>query len=158
MDVVVAQYRDVRNWLDLAAEVEHLFGSMLDSPGFYQALLGAIERRTAFCVREGDGPAGAPLMGGILFSPSSQEHPEYRIRWLSVDEKWRRHGVARLLVEHVFDFVPPPATMTVVTFGEDVVLGQPARTFYERLGFYPAEMAPRGPEGGSRLVYRHEFP
>ncbi|WP_204021287.1 hypothetical protein [Sinosporangium siamense] len=29
-----------------------------------------------------------------------------------------------------------------------------ARTFYEQLGFTPAEAAAPGPEGGSRQVYR----
>ena len=54
--------------------------------------------------------------------------------------------------------VGPPATLAVVTFGEDIALGRPAQGFYERLGFRPAEVAPRGPEGGSRLVYRRTCP
>jgi hypothetical protein len=60
-------------------------------------------------------------------------------------------------VEHVFGVVQPPAVLSVVTFGEDVAEGLPARRFYERLGFRPAEAAPKGPEGGTRQVYRREF-
>lgn len=62
--VQVAGYRDLRSWLDLAAEVEWFFGDMLGSAGFYHALLKNIERGTALCTREDDGPAGAPLLAG----------------------------------------------------------------------------------------------
>ncbi len=158
MRVEIATYRDVRSWLDLAAEVESLFGDMLGSAGFYQALLNNIARGTAFCVREYGGPPGEPLTGGLLFSPARLDHPENHIRWLSVAERWRRHGVARLLVEHVLSLVQPPGVVSVVTFGEDIPAGRAARTFYERMGFQPAEPAPPGPEGGSRQVYRRSVP
>ncbi len=157
MRVQIAEYRDVRSWLDLAAEVEWLFGDMLGGPDFYQALLKNIGRGTAFCVRAGDGAAGAPLVGGMLFSPGRSDRPEYRIGWLSVAERCRRHGVGRLLVEHAFGLVKPPAVMTVETFGEEVEPGWPARRLYERMGFHPAELLPPGPEGGSRQTYRREF-
>jgi GNAT superfamily N-acetyltransferase len=154
---VVAGYRDVRGWLDLAAEVEDLFGDMLGGPGFYDSLLRHIARGTAFCAREAAGPPGAPLLGGLLFSPARPGRPEYRIGWLSVAAHSRRRGVGRALVEHVFGLVPPPAALSVVTFGPDVAPGRAARRFYEGLGFSPAEVAPHGPEGGSRPVYRREL-
>jgi GNAT superfamily N-acetyltransferase len=158
MRVQRAEYRDIRSWLDLAAEVESLFGAMLDDPGFYQVLLTNIARGTAFCLREGNGHPGAALAGGILFSPGRPDRPENRIGWLSVAASWRRQGVGRRLVEHVFGLVAAPAVLAVVTFGEETEEGRPARKFYERLGFQPAEPAPRGPEGGSRQVYRRVFP
>jgi GNAT superfamily N-acetyltransferase len=157
MRVQVAAYRDVRSWLDLAAEVEPLFGAMLDDPAFYQALLRNVARGTAFCVRAADGPPGAPLAGGLLFSPPRPDRPAYRIGWLSVAERWRRHGVGRLLVEHAVGLVEPPAAVTVETFGEDVEPGRAARRLYERLGFRPSEALPPGPEGGSRQLYRREL-
>jgi GNAT superfamily N-acetyltransferase len=154
--VEAAGYRDVRSWLDLAAEVEWCFGDLLGGPGFYAALLRNIARGTAFCVREASGPPGAPLLGGLLFSPGRPDRPEYRIGWLSVAERCRRRGVGRALVEHVVGLVPAPATLTVVTFGADSAPGRAARRLYERLGFTAAEAAPRGPEGGTRQVYRRE--
>jgi GNAT superfamily N-acetyltransferase len=156
--VKVAQYRDIRSWLDLAAEVEPLFGAMLDDPAFYQALLRNVGRGTAFCVREEDGPPGAALAGGMLFSPRRPDRPEYHIGWLSVARRWRRQGIGRLLVQHVVALIEPPAVLSLITFGEDAKEGRPARQFYERLGFHPAEPAPNGPEGGPRQVYRREFP
>ena len=157
MRVQSAGYRDVRSWLDLVAEVEWIFGDMLSGPDFYQALLRNLGRGSAFCVREGDGPAGTPLAGGMLFSPRRSDRPEYRIGWLSVAERCRRHGVGLLLVQHAIDLVEPPAVMIVDTFGEDVEPGRPARRLYERMGFHPAELPHVGAEGGSRQLYRREL-
>jgi GNAT superfamily N-acetyltransferase len=152
--VLIAQEEDVPSWLALAAEVEPLFGPMVHEPGFLEALRRNIARGTAFCVREGDGPPGKPLMGGLLFSPKP---PVYTIGWLAVARRHRGCGVGRLLVEHAISLVRPPAEMVVTTFGSDSEEGRPARCLYERLGFRLAEMAPPGPEGGSRQVFRRVF-
>lgn len=154
MRVAVARPGDVESWLRLAAEVEPLFGPLVDDPRFRRALHKNIERSTAYCVREEDGPVGAPLMGGLLFSP---RHPLYTIGWLAVAETHRRRGVGRRLVEHVCGLVQPPAEMVVTTFGPGLEPGSAARRFYERMGFHPAEMAPCGPDGASRQVYRRVF-
>lgn len=154
MRVDLARYEDIANWLNLASEVEPLFGPLLTDPRFHRALRNHIERGTAFCVREDDGPPRTPLMGGLLFSPKP---PQYEIGWLAVAQKWRRHGVGRVLVEHVLGLIQPPAEMVVTTFGNGIEAGQAARRFYEQLGFEPAELAPSSPEGESRQIYRHVF-
>jgi ribosomal protein S18 acetylase RimI-like enzyme len=155
MQVVVGEDADFSPWLDIAAEVEDLFGPMVDDPRFRQALRKGLGRGTAYCVREGDGPPGTPLMGGLLFSPKP---PLYTIGWLAVAERHREQGVGRALVEHVLALVERPAEMVVTTFGPENEAGQPARRLYERMGFTPAEMAPAGPEGRSRQVYRRIWP
>ncbi|MBN1137328.1 MAG: GNAT family N-acetyltransferase [Anaerolineae bacterium] len=149
--VVTAQTEDIPAWLELAAEVEPLFGPMVDDPGFLQALIKNVERGTALCVREADGPPGAPLLGGLLFSPKP---PVYTIGWLAVEQAHRRRQIGQRLVEHVFDLAARPAEFVVTTFGPDNRAGEPARRFYERMGFHPAERAADGPEGGSRQVFR----
>src|SRR5207247_732887 len=138
----------------LAAEVEFLFGPMVGDPGFHDFLDRNIGRGTALCVREHDGPPGSALMGGLAFSARP---PLYRISWLSVAAQWRRAGVGRALVGHIFDRVQLPSEVVVTTFGDDIEAGRPARTFYESLGFHAAEPAPDGPEGGSRQIFRHVF-
>lgn len=154
MKVDIACETDIVAWLALAAEVEPLFGPMVDDPDFHRVLLKNIRRGSAFCIREGDGPPGSQLLGGLLFSAHP---PQYRIGWLAVTGPARRQGLGRMLVEHIFTLVKPPAEVSVIIFGEDVEGGQPARAFYESLGFHPAEAAPRGPEGGSRQVFRRWF-
>jgi GNAT superfamily N-acetyltransferase len=157
MRVVLASSQDIVPWLALAAQVEPLFGPMLNDPVFLRALERNVVRGTAFCVREGDGLPGVPLMGGLLFSPRAHcpaQPARYRISWLAVAASHRRQGVGRLLVEYVFGLVRPPAEIAVTTFGPDAPGGEPARAFYERMGFSPAEQVEDGPEGGSRQVYR----
>lgn len=151
MHVDCARLEDIPAWLDLACQVEPLFGPMLEDPGFNRALRKNIDRGTAYCVHEDDGPPGSPLKGGLLFS---RKPPEYEIGWLAVAQKWRRNGVGRLLVEHALRFVVTPAEVVVVTFGDSTEAGWPAREFYKELGFQPAELAPPGPDGGSRRIYR----
>ncbi len=123
MLVCAATTEDVPAWLDLAAEVEFLFGPMVDEPGFHAALVQHIAQGSAYCVREDDGGPGTKLMGGLLFS---SRPPVYRIGWLSVAEKWRRRGVATVLVEHVLPQITAPAELIVTTFGSDNEVGGPA--------------------------------
>jgi GNAT superfamily N-acetyltransferase len=149
--VRTAQPEDIPAWLDLAAEVEPLFGPMVDDPAFHRALERNVARGTAFCVREADGPPGAPLLGGLLFSPKP---PRYTIGWLAVTGSYRRRGIGRQLIAHVLCLVEAPAEVVVTTFGEGCPAGEPARRFYVRMGFHAAERAPDGPEGGSRQVFR----
>jgi ribosomal protein S18 acetylase RimI-like enzyme len=149
--VVVAQPEDTPAWLVLAAEVEPLFGPMVSEPSFLRSLARNIERGTAFCVRQADGPPGAPLLGGLLFSPHP---PVYTIGWLAVTRRRRRRGIGRSLVEHALSLVETPAEVMVMTFGADNPAGVPARRFYKRLGFRPAEPAPTGPDGSARQIFR----
>jgi len=148
MRVEKASIDDIPSWLSLAAEVEPLFGPMVDDPGFHNALRGAIECGGAFCVREADGPPGAALVGAIMFSGSGSD---YKIGWLAVAERSRRNGVGRMLAEHVLRLAVPPATITVTTFREDEREGQPARRFYESLGFRPGGL--RESHGLPRQVF-----
>ena len=141
--VVCAELQDIPAWLLLAAEVEPLFGPLVEEPSFLRALRRNIARRTAFCVRVADGPPGSPLLGGLLYSPKP---PICTIGWLAVTRSYRRCGIGRALLEFV-----------VTTFGSDCVEGLPARQFYARLGFEPAESAPDGPEGGSRQIFRRRM-
>lgn len=151
VEVVQAQPEDIPAWLELAREVEPLFGPMVEDPGFHRALEKNITRGTAYCVREGGQAAGAPLRGGLLFSPKP---PEYRVAWLAVTAAHRRGGVGRALMEHALATVTPPATISLTTFGPDNPAGEPARRFYAEFGFQPAESAPDGPEGESRQIFR----
>jgi GNAT superfamily N-acetyltransferase len=155
MQIALAQPADIPAWLDLAAEVEPLFGPMVADPAFHAALERNIARQTAFCIREQDDRPGAPLMGALLFSATHAPH--YKIGRLAVAQRWRRQGVAQALVEHCFRLVQSPAELSIITFGADNVAGRPARRIYERMGFQAAEAAPNGPEGGTQQVFRRQF-
>lgn len=155
MRVASAQLADIPAWLDLAAEVEPLFGPMVNDPGFHASLRKNIERGSAFCVREHDGPPGARLMGGLLLSRCPVKH-KYEIGWLAVAGEFQRHGVGRALMEYVFEQVESPSEVVLLTFGPDVVGGLPARKFYEKFGFEPAEPGPVNSGGVATQVYRRQ--
>ncbi|MFB7946445.1 GNAT family N-acetyltransferase [Kitasatospora phosalacinea] len=140
---------DAAGLVRLAGQVEHWFGPMVDDPGFHAAVARQLDRGSA--VVAVDGPA---VLGGLLVG---QEPPVCHLHWLVVDAAARGLGLGRSLVAEALSRCPAEVrTVEVVTFGADhpgAVAGG-ARAFYERLGFTPAEAAARGPEGGSRQVYR----
>lgn len=152
MIVQLAKKEDIKAWLQLASEVEYLFGPMVDDPKFLLALEKNISRGSAFCVREHDGLSGSPLLGGLLFS--SSRAPTYNIGWLSVASNARKLGVATALIKHVLALVICPADITVTTFGEDVADGMPARRLYIKNGFVAEDMISYGLGGGSRQAFR----
>ncbi len=154
MRICRAQREDLTPWLDLAAEVEPLFGPMVEDPVFRRALSRNISRGTAYCIREGDGPAGSRLLAGLLLSPHP---PVYRIGWLVVAKSHRRSGFGTALVEHVVRELPSPAELVVITFGPGVRGGEPARRFYVRTGFSPAETVEPGPSGTPRQAFRRRI-
>jgi GNAT superfamily N-acetyltransferase len=134
---------DVPSWLEIAREVEPLFGPM---PDFESTLLRNIARGTALCVRD---TSGQVLGGALLGAP-----PHMRISWLAVRAPARRTGVGHALVAEALHRCPPPCEVLVDTFGADNIEGHPARRLYESFGFVPAEYLPSGPDGGSRQRFR----
>lgn len=154
MQVVPASLDDIPAWLALAAEVEPLFGPMVDDPGFHDALRRAMAGGRAFCVREGDGPPGSRLVGGLLMGSDSGA-PE--IGWLAVSQRWQRGGVGRALVEHMLSGLDSPAEISVVTFADGVPGGEAARRFYEGFGFRAAGQGPVNPAGLPTQVMRWRF-
>jgi GNAT superfamily N-acetyltransferase len=134
---------DIPSWLEIAREVEPLFGPM---PDFEPVLLRNIGRGTALCV----GDASGQVLGGMLLGAP----PRVRISWLAVRAPARRRGVGHALVAEAVRRCPPPCEVVAETFGADNTEGHPARRLYESFGFVPAEDLPRGPEGGSRQRFR----
>lgn len=149
--IQIATTADLDPWLQLAAEVEPLFGPMVQDPGFHAALANNFQRGTAYCIRDGDEQPGNELLGGLLFSPKI---PNYRINWLAVTERARGRGYGAALLLRTLDQVIPPATVSVITFGEDNPAGKPARQLYMRYGFLPAEMIAPAEDGSTRQIFR----
>jgi ribosomal protein S18 acetylase RimI-like enzyme len=151
MHVVRAVEADFLPWLQLAAEVEPLFGPMVNEPVFHSALNRCIGCGTAWCVRTDAGQPGSVLLGGILYS----ERPALcHIEWLAVRARARRAGVGRMLVLHLLSLMQTPCQVELVTFASGIPEGRPARLFYQRLGFEPAELGPETSHGMATQVFR----
>jgi GNAT superfamily N-acetyltransferase len=138
--VRLASVADIASWLEIAREVEPLFGAM---PQFDVTLRTNIAAGTALCT---EGEAGG-VSGGLLLGGSP---PDHWIRWLAVRRSARRQGAGAALVANAVSRCPAPCTISLATFGADNAQGRPAREFYRSLGFIAGEMLPRGPEGGTR--------
>jgi len=137
---------DFKAWIDLAREVEHLFGPMADVPSFKDALVRAIEGNNAFCIRNEQ--AGA-LVGGIVISRETNE-----IVWLVVSEQSRGEGYGRALLEFALTHLNSLDHVLVQTFDETVPAGYPARRLYQRLGFEDYQKADVNPAGIPTVIMR----
>lgn len=135
-----ATFADIPSWLEIVRAVEPLFGQM---PMFDVSLRNKIAHGDALCVRDASGG----VIGGLLLGG---EQPDIWIRWLAVRGSARGQGAGAALVAEVMQRFPPPCTISLTTFGADVVEGRPARRLYERFGFTQGLTQPRGPEGGTR--------
>ena len=142
--VCLADVDDIPSWLEIVREVELLFGPM---PKFDVTLKNSIAARRALCVR--DDPR--VVLGGLLLGGTA---PDNWIRWLAVRKSARGRGIGKTLIQEALSRCARPCTVSLATFGADNAAGLPARALYERLGFVACEMLPRGPEGGTRQLYK----
>lgn len=124
-------------WIDLAREVEPLFGPMADEPAFRDGLATAIEQGHAL-VAEREGA----LVGGVVVDP-----PSGWILWLAVTTGARGLGAGARLVQAALDRLGSTVVVRVQTFASADGAGAAARAVYRRNGFVeegPAEPAPSG--------------
>ena len=63
MKVQIAKIEDFENWLQLAKEVEPLFGPMAEEVSFQTALKDLIAQKQAFCIKQ-----DAEFCGAIAIS------------------------------------------------------------------------------------------
>jgi GNAT superfamily N-acetyltransferase len=131
---------DIGSWLELAAEVEPLFGPM---PDLERHIRRAIDRDTAVVVRD----PREVVLGAALLSADPRDR---KIGWLAVRGQARRRGVGRVLMAEILRRSHVPGSLEAVTFGVGVPGGEPARSLYESVGFVPLETTLAGPAGTSR--------
>lgn len=140
MKIYAAKREDVAAWLNLAREVEHLFGPMADEESFQKALLAAIDEGHAFCLKDRTGKGA--LNGGIVINPVDRE-----IVWLAVSEKSRRLGAGTLLLNHAIESLGKFGPINVVTFADSIQEGLAARNLYNKCGFIDREPVGENPAG-----------
>jgi len=138
MKVQPATPDDFENWIELAREVEPLFGLMADQNPFRSALARALSTGQGFCVRSIDSAFKGELNGGIIVSAQYN-----RIEWFAVTEKCRGKGLGRALLKHAMDRLDLNRNIVVQTFASGIVEGEAARRLYRASGF--RDHAPAGP-------------
>lgn len=138
MKVVPAQKEDFSAWLDLAKEVEHLFGPMSNEESFKSALISAIEEGHVFCIKENN----SSLCGGIFIVPADNE-----IGWLAVSKGCRCQGAGTILLKYAIDHLDYTRPIKLVTFADTVLEGLSARKLYLKYGFTDHESMGKNPAG-----------
>lgn len=128
---------DIPGWLELAREVEPLFGPMVDDPVFRENLKEAVTRETAFCAVDGN-----EFYGGIVISPENNE-----ILWLAVTQSERGHGTGAALLSEALKNLDHTKPVSVITFDQTCPAGLPARRLYLSFGFQDALSAGLNPAG-----------
>jgi len=134
-----AQPNQLNDWLELAREVEPLFGPMADLPEFQDALAQAIANDTALSSYE---QASGTLLGGIVIDP---EHNE--IAWLAVTAAARGKGIGRTLLDYALKRLDSSRPINVTTFDASCEAGRPARRLYIDCGFKNHRAAGINPAG-----------
>ncbi len=143
MDKVrVSTLDDYNDWLELAREVEPLFGPMVDDAAFREGLKRAIEEKIAWCVEEPDERGHTAFRGGIVVSKEANE-----ILWLAVSRKTRGCGMGAALLSEAIGRLDRSRPIAVTTFDDTIPEGLPARRLYRRFGFADSAAAGLNPAG-----------
>ncbi len=116
---------DYEAWLAIAAEVEPLFGPMVDTPDFQNGIQACIDRGEAY----GVGHGSRELAGIVALEPKSHD-----ILWLAVKRDQRGKGYGDLLVKKALE-VLGNVEIHVQTFASDSPEGAGARAIYRKHGF-----------------------
>jgi len=141
--VRLATLEDFSDWLELAREVEPLFGPMTDDPAFCDGLRQAILEGNAFCLIESDdGKRRGLFLGGIVISKEANE-----IVWFAVFQHSRGQKIGAALLAEAIRKLDRTRPITVTTFDRTIGDGIPARSLYESVGFRDSSAVGPNPAG-----------
>ena len=137
------QITDYNRWLELAGEVEPLFGSMVNSSDFQEGIKNCIENSNAY---------GVETDGGCLAGIIAIDRKNNEILWLAVDKKFRGKGNAFQLVKKAIKEMEDNGDIFVQTFAKGIDEGIGARILYERNGFVDLRNAGKNPAGIDTVI------
>ncbi len=134
---------DREAWLNLAGEVEPLFGPMLASPDFNEAISTCIANNDAWGIENEEGE----VAGIMALDRSANE-----ISWLAVAKRHRGNNYGDMLVKKAIMELDAGGDIHVQTFASGVDEGKAARAVYERNGFVHVKNAGPNPAGIETVI------
>lgn len=139
--------QDFNAWLELAKEVEPLFGEMIDNEDFKNGIKSCIYSSSAFCVAN----TNNDIEGIVAFNRIENE-----ISWLAVREKSRSKGYGNQLLKAALNCLDSKKPIFVQTFSPNVKAGEAARKLYMRFGFKDCKDAGKNPAGINTIIMKLE--
>ena len=135
--------QDYDAWIELAEEVEPLFGPMIDSKEFQNGIKDCIRNNSAFGLENKTGN----LAGIVALDRANNE-----IMWLAVAKKHRGNNYGEALVKKAIEELKSDGDIYVQTFSGKVNIGRNAKNMYERNGFVDFKDAGRNPAGIETVI------
>jgi len=148
INITDATIDDFPGWLELAGEVEHLFGPMAREKSFQDHLKESISNKCCFCVRPKTA-GNAMLRGAIAVSFDTNE-----ICWLAVRSADRGQGLGKLLLAHALTRLDTSRDIRVQTFAPGVAEGRAARALYLHFGFSDCNLSDPTPAGIPTVIMK----
>jgi GNAT superfamily N-acetyltransferase len=139
--------QDLNAWMELAGEVEPLFGEMVGNEDFISGIKGCIATQSAFCVVNTDNE----VEGIIAINKALNE-----IAWLAVRERCRGQGYGYQLLEKAIDSLDNRKPIYVQTFSPGVKAGEAARKIYLKFGFRDYKDGGKNPAGIDTVIMKCE--
>ena len=133
MIIRFAEENEIEKWKIVAKDVAEIFGNptMDNDPEFIDYAQRKIKQKEALiAVDDKDNE----FFGFIGFSKHFN-----RITWFGVLEKYRNKGVGSKLLEKALNELDKTKEITVETYRENYIPGQPARYVYKKYGFMEIE-------------------
>ena len=128
--------QDYDTWMELAKEVEPLFGPMTNSMAFQEGIKHCIQNNNAFGIENDK----CDLAGIIALDKEKNE-----ILWLAVRKKYRGNKYGDKLVKKAIEELDRNEDIYVQTFSKKMDEGKNARTIYENNGFVDWKDAGKNP-------------
>ena len=133
MEVQLGRNQDVDAWMKLVEEISWNFPGLETKEGlneYRETLLRFIGKDQALCVRN-----DTEVMGVMLFSRGRN-----MICCLGVSPKYRRCGIASMLLDTALEQLDRTKEITVSTFREEDEKGIAPRALYKKFGFIEGEL------------------
>lgn len=129
---------DLASWKAIAKEVEDLFGPMVETEGFEDAIKQCIAEENAFGIEDGDGS-----IAGII----AVDRGKNEIIWLAVRKGCRGNNYGGQLLEKALAELNKDRPIFVQTFASTVDEGASARRLYLKYGFSDEKSVGKNPAG-----------
>ena len=133
MIIRFAEENELEKWKILAKDVAEIFGNptMDNDPEFIDYAQRKIKQKEALIAVD---DKNSEFFGFIGYSKHFN-----RITWFGVLEKYRNKGVGSKLLEKALNELDKTKEITVETYRENYIPGQPARYVYKKYGFMEIE-------------------